>query len=154
MNQPAEIYLQRGSSAAINISQANRALLAELKLPRPESIDNIEPSTALTLVARERPSTSSPPDGFDEFWAKYPRHTGKAEARKRWAKMKPDERVAAMTALAVWAVHYATVEQQFIPHASTWLNQRRWEDDPPVPQEKPKAKSSNVFLDMLREGAV
>jgi dipeptidyl aminopeptidase/acylaminoacyl peptidase len=42
MSQPAEIYLQRGRSPAINISQANRELLAELSLPRPESIESIE----------------------------------------------------------------------------------------------------------------
>ncbi|MDZ4849146.1 MAG: S9 family peptidase [Pirellulaceae bacterium] len=41
MNQPAEIFVQRGRTPAINISQANHRLLSELKLPRPESIDQI-----------------------------------------------------------------------------------------------------------------
>ena len=28
--------------------------------------------------------------GFDEFWAAYPKKTGKGEARKAWLKIKPD----------------------------------------------------------------
>jgi len=42
MNQPAEIFLQKGQAPAVNISQANRELLAELRLPRPESVESIE----------------------------------------------------------------------------------------------------------------
>ncbi len=42
MNQPAEIYLQHGIAVAVDVSQANKSLLNELKLPRPESIETIE----------------------------------------------------------------------------------------------------------------
>ena len=42
MNQPAEIFIQTEITSATNLSLANRALLNELKLPRPESIETIE----------------------------------------------------------------------------------------------------------------
>ncbi len=42
MNQPAEIYVQTADSTVIDVSRANEKLLADLKLPRPESIETIE----------------------------------------------------------------------------------------------------------------
>jgi DNA-binding transcriptional regulator YhcF (GntR family) len=74
--------------------------------------------------------------GFDEFWAAYPRKDGKAAARKAWAgaakKKPPRELIAeARRWSGLWsAAHY---QKRFIPHASTWLNGERWEDEsPPV----------------------
>lgn len=67
---------------------------------------------------------------FDRFWAAYPRKTAKAKAREVWKRLRPDE--------AKLGVILAALERQkqcdqwqrgIIPHASTWLNQERWEDE-------------------------
>jgi len=71
--------------------------------------------------------------GFAAFWNCYPKKIGKAEALKAWRKIKPDLLLQTQIMDAVMTQKHS--EQwvkdggQFIPHASTWLNQRRWEDE-------------------------
>lgn len=85
----------------------------------------------------KRDSSSSGDDGvfdsiFDAFWKQYPRKTGKPAAKKA---LKPvaSQPGAIATGLAKWVEFWNAdrTEQRFIPHPATWLNQRRWEDDPP-----------------------
>lgn len=81
------------------------------------------------------------PPGFDNFWAAYPRKTAKPQAAKAFARLRPDEPLLAQM-LAALALQSQTDQWQrdggqFIPHASTWLNNRRWEDQMPSPA-KPK----------------
>lgn len=80
---------------------------------------------------------------FDIFWKSYPRGEGKAKAFEYWKKIKPSE--------ALQAQFLKTLEAQkrtktwidgFAPHASTWLNEKRWEDEiqplqplSPIPSE-------------------
>lgn len=70
---------------------------------------------------------------FDQFWARYPKRTAKAVAIKSWNKLKLDEPlfIAIMTALDNHKKNpdWGKENGKFIPHASTWLNQRRWEDE-------------------------
>lgn len=71
-------------------------------------------------------------DGFDAFWALYPRRVAKQAAVSAWAKLHPAEdlRVRIMNALAVQVQRdYSKREPEKIPHAATWLNGRRWEDE-------------------------
>ena len=70
---------------------------------------------------------------FETFWAAYPRKTAKGEARKAWAKLDP---VGGLLESIMAAVEAQKNSRQwladggrFIPHASTWLNQARWEDE-------------------------
>ena len=78
------------------------------------------------------------PDGFAAFWAAYPRKEAKRKAVEVFARLSPDK-------LTLDAI-LAAVERQkecgclrprvvdgrsVVPHASTWLNGRRWEDEPP-----------------------
>jgi len=73
----------------------------------------------------------TPSNGFDRFWAAYPRKRSKQSARKAWKALCPND--------ALQAVIFAALEQHkrskqwadpnFIAHASTWLNGKRWEDE-------------------------
>lgn len=67
---------------------------------------------------------------FDAFWTAYPRKVSRPDAVKAWRKLKPPERIAALAALPhhVSAWERTKTEPQFIPHASRWINARRWED--------------------------
>jgi hypothetical protein len=66
---------------------------------------------------------------FEEFWKAYPRNEGKQKARAAFEKVDVDLEVL-LEALeqhkrsAQWTKNGG----EFIPHASTWLNGRRWED--------------------------
>lgn len=80
---------------------------------------------------------------FDVFWDEYPRKTAKAVAKKSWMKLKPDpDLLRRMIATLTWQKQSKQwAEDGIIPHASTWLNQRRWEDEPPttlIPAGPPK----------------
>jgi len=70
---------------------------------------------------------------FLEWWERYPRKIGRKKCEKIFLKLsKPDRELAAGPAYDVWVKHWATIEdRQFIPHPSTWLNEERWESDPP-----------------------
>jgi hypothetical protein len=86
--------------------------------------DPLKPSTSTT-------QSSSPADGFDAFWAAYPRKTGKDGARRAYAKAVKradhDEIMAGLLRYAFPAdVHYQ-------PHPATWLNDGRWQDEQPTP---------------------
>lgn len=83
------------------------------------------------------PDTPIPPKGvaagFAEFWSAYPLKKAKATAEKAWAKLKPSADLQAAILSAI-AAHKLSADWQrdggqYIPHPTTWLNQRRWEDE-------------------------
>ena len=71
--------------------------------------------------------------GFAEFWSAYPLKKAKATAEKAWAKLKPgaDLQAAILSAIAAHklSADWQRDGGQYIPHPTTWLNQRRWEDE-------------------------
>lgn len=69
---------------------------------------------------------------FDAFWKQYPRKIGKTAASKAYAKARKDVSAEVIAtglenAKAVWFA--SNTEERFIPHAATWLNGGRWEDE-------------------------
>lgn len=77
---------------------------------------------------------------FNEFWALYPRRIAKAAARKSWARLTPEQQLAAARAVQNHAQYWLTkeTELEFIPHPATWLNQERWEDELVIEPKKQK----------------
>ncbi len=76
------------------------------------------------------------PDGFAMFWAIYPRHTAKPAALKAYKaalkrKARHDDIMAGARRFAA-----SKPDPQFTPHASTWLNQDRFNDAPVQPALK------------------
>jgi len=71
--------------------------------------------------------------GFDAFWQKYPRKVGKAAALKAFQKLKPDDallqRMHSALQGQVANVQLTKDGMQFFPHAGTWINGKRWEDE-------------------------
>ena len=66
---------------------------------------------------------------FDTFWARWPSpKKGKAVAKKAWDKVPEADYDALMTALDKQKTS-DTRFMTFTPNPSTWLNQRRWEDE-------------------------
>jgi DNA replication protein DnaC len=98
-----------------------------------------DPPQLITINKLKTINNKTQPDGFDDFWKDYARHDGKANALKAWGKLKKTDRDLALSVLnqqlAVWKKE--GTEKQFIPHASTWLNGRRFEDFSQTP-DKPK----------------
>lgn len=84
---------------------------------------------------RERKLTRSDPpqvEAFARFYSAYPRHVAREVAQKTWLELSPSPelQMLIMAGVARWAAENEGVEKKFIPHPATWLNGRRWEDEP------------------------
>ena len=77
--------------------------------------------------------------GFTTFWLHYPKRVGKDEAYKAWTKRSCEgstaEILAAIERQRQWLMRadYRSGKQpgELCPNPSTWLNQGRWQDEPP-----------------------
>ncbi|SDL15262.1 hypothetical protein SAMN05428985_11079 [Nocardioides sp. YR527] len=90
------------------------------------------PSPAPRPKATPKPKPEPADDGgFDEFWAAYPKKQSKKTAQTAYAKARksaPAETI--MKGLVMAKAMWQGKDPQFIPHAATWLNGGRWEDEP------------------------
>jgi len=72
-------------------------------------------------------------DGFEAFWSAYPRKVKKHAALAEFAKLAPDAKLQESMLAAIEAARksddWTKEGGQFIPHPSTWLHGRRWEDE-------------------------
>jgi hypothetical protein len=72
-----------------------------------------------------------PDQQFVLFWYRYPRKVCKADAQRAWARLSPADRQACLELLPAHVAHWqlSGTLRRFIPHAATFINQRRWEDE-------------------------
>lgn len=76
-----------------------------------------------------------PQEGFEDFWRRYPKGRAgkpggdgaKKPARQRWQRMTGRQRQAALRAVDHYRAHCESPGGAFAAHATTWLNQERWE---------------------------
>ena len=76
-------------------------------------------------------------EGFERFWAVYPRKVNKDAARREFDKLAPDNDLLTLLLGAIQrqraSAQWTKDDGQYIPHARTWLHQRRWEDEVEAP---------------------
>ena len=86
------------------------------------------------------------PERFAAFWAYYPRGESKQQAIAAWDKLQPSSELIDEMARALKRQMQTDEWQRGIgiPYASTWLNQRRWEDEQREPQ--PPAEEGSLPL--------
>ena len=72
---------------------------------------------------------------FDLFWSQYPKKVAKADARKAWSKLAPEqiEKALAVIGTHVRYWHACGTEVQFVPHAATWIRGERFDDELEMP---------------------
>lgn len=67
---------------------------------------------------------------FEVFWKMYPRKVGKFAAATAFKKVCKDIEInKLLTVTKRFAEQHAQTEERFIPHAQTWLNQKRFLDN-------------------------
>lgn len=82
--------------------------------------------------------TQKPAHGFPAFWVRWPRKVDRIGAEKAWCKVvKPTDEPLIHAALDWQIPIFEAREPEHIPHAQTWINRRRWEDEPPTPKRNP-----------------
>ena len=69
---------------------------------------------------------------FELFWKRYPRKVGRMKAEKIWLKMGHSEQAFCIIGVNLWSqtAQWQSAGGIYIPYASTFLAQRRWEDEP------------------------
>jgi len=75
---------------------------------------------------------------FEVFWEKWPRKQAKQSARRAWMKIPIGEYSAIVSGLEKWRTSDQWT-RGVIPHPSTWLNEKRWQDE-----DIPQCGGSNV----------
>jgi hypothetical protein len=107
---------------SVAIIDSSNLINQEVKVDQPSNTD------INTVVNKGKSSDPL----FVEFWKAYPRKTNKDFAEKVFAKLKVDD---VLLTKMIQAIHvqnrsvWKDKEQQYIPHPSTWLNGKRWEDE-------------------------
>ena len=88
---------------------------------------------------------------FEKFWNLYLRKVGKDAALKAFKKLTESEMTLAIEKIPLHAASWKKRDKEHIPHASTWLNGRRWEDEIQTPYEdqgRVYKAASEVFKDL------
>jgi len=77
---------------------------------------------------------------FENFWLQYPKKVGKLIAKRSWEKLSLDNQQKALEAIIEHRKYWVAkgTDWEFIPHASTWLNQERFEDELVIEQKENK----------------
>lgn len=84
---------------------------------------------------RERKGNSNKKfqESFAKFWKVYPRKVSKTTAEKSWNKLKPSpslvEKILADVNQKANSESWTKDGRRFCPHPSTYINQKRWEDE-------------------------
>ena len=92
------------------------------------------PHTSYPTPLTTKPRFVKPanPDGFEKFWAAYPKKKAKKDAVKAFTRINPDETLleAMLTAIdkAKKSEDWSKDDGRYIPHPATWLNGQRWLD--------------------------
>ena len=88
------------------------------------------------ITNNQEPITNNHKDiytDFDIFWQEYPKKVGKEAAKKSWNKIRPNlQDVLKTLAWQKKSKQWFEKGGQFIPNASTYLNQHRFLDEPSV----------------------
>lgn len=133
-----------------------RAGLEFLRKP-PDKNVTTPPDKNVKYINENNINTNNPltPTGeselFDEFWVAYPKHVAKKSARRAWDKLHADRDLldAVLTALE-WQTRMEAWQRdggRYVPNPATWLNGRRWEDEPQAeaaPDKPPRRRKEET----------
>lgn len=123
---PAKLYFHVDKET-LQSSLADYAILVCTKAPNKNGglRQTLLPETTSEITSE----TTTP---FEAFWDIYPRKVGRKLAKIVWWKLTEEEKTSAIKGLRLWkqAEQWQREDGKYVPYASTFLQQRRWEDEP------------------------
>lgn len=130
------IYIKHGKQRRIYLTHASKFDPKGLREPA-EVVEAPSPEPA---PEKKKPAKKTGAgdysEDFERFWLAYPRKTGKGAAWQAWLKVNPNaklvETIITVTGLYAQTPQWKKENGQFIPHPTTFLNQRRFDDTPEV----------------------
>jgi len=120
---------ERAAATEDNNAISGESLLVETATGEPNEVSHsktqkrTKKTLSLSLVQKTR---------FDRFWTVWPHKVSKGQAEITWGKLDPDDDLTGKIIEGVRrAIKYDRRFQPggFMPHASTWLNAKGWEDE-------------------------
>lgn len=169
--------LKRLTELGLSIEDIKKIGTHELKVYSGEAKNKIEkeiePVEAVTpnetvkketvKRVKDKSSSSTIQELFSQFYSAYPRHDSKQIAMLKFAKIMsecktPEDQKSMLDKMLKSIETSKTSEQwnkengKYIPMPSTWLNQRRWEDEGVVLPQTPSVNSelSKAFAKALK----
>jgi hypothetical protein len=100
---------------------------------------HVEPVFNREEERREEERRESVSEQFEVFWKAFPRKTDKARAKRSFLRLTKTDQELAVSNIARL---YSETPAQFVPHPSTYLNGKRWEDQ--AIQRTPNFAYSNL----------
>ena len=157
-----QLEYKEGSKQILNrYMKINGECIDEIiNTPLQKDVDPIDQKTKVNTKTNTKTNITVNSIGdFDSFWRFYPRKAGKEAARKAWLKLRPDEHIMKMIAdnvkQRVDKGEWRKDNQSFILHASTYLNQKRWEDEvldqQPQKRTDPESIKSVPVMDKITD---
>lgn len=103
---------------------------ADGDLPKPEETE-LKPKEDPPKPPKPEKKPEGYSEKFEQWWALYPRKTAKGTAWRRWKSDKLESRFDELIEKLTQqnAMQYAFTETKYIPNASTYLNQKRYDDE-------------------------
>ena len=96
-------------------------------------------------VKKDKNEKKKPLAGFEDFYKAYPKKKSKGQAEKTWNKLSPTNDLLKVILTGLEAAKksedWTKENGKYIPHPSTWLNAKGWED------EVVEAKDYEVIID-------
>lgn len=120
-----------------NRTKSNRLKSNNNKTPIPpqgadgDSGEKIPKNPEMEQPKKPTKKVDSYSERFEQWWSIYPRKTAKGAAWNRWKADKLDSRADELIEKLTQqnAMQYAFTETKYIPNASTYLNQKRYDDE-------------------------
>jgi uncharacterized protein YdaU (DUF1376 family) len=140
-NERCDLELSKYAAKSDSARNANRSRWAAKSDTKSDVVSDTKSDADRIPTKNQEPRTKNQPkpkakvadEGFDIFWAAYPKKVAKPEALKAWLRIAPDEALmqAIMAGLqrAKQSREWTKDDGQFIQYPSTWLNQQRWTDE-------------------------
>jgi hypothetical protein len=114
---------------------ASELVRLAIEVARPGLPPTVEIPPVKITVRREAKAKREVETGFAEFWRQYPRKEGKQPALKAWNRLQGSfdmQKIIAALPAFIACDQWKRDHGLYIPHAATWLNQRRFEELPPT----------------------
>lgn len=126
INQPMNTYMLNNQEVLIEKSkgyiQKNQEGIDKKVKENNTSINNT--SINIKEINKER---------FETFWKQYPKKVNKFKSEEWFRKNKPDEilfnHIIKKLEMFKKSNEWKKENGKYIPHPTTWLNQKRWEDE-------------------------
>jgi hypothetical protein len=154
-------------SGFLNTSNLSREIASETDQLQRESfsLPPLSPPSLSSLDSSLLSPSLSPPNpfqresvcafvDFDVFWKSYPRKQAKDAAKRAWKKLNPDHTLNTLI-LTKLEEHKGSEKWRedngkYIPHAASWLNGKRWEDEL-TPKYGPPEVRKPVVVEIRQE---